>query len=332
MKQSLFIIVTILLFVTLFANSQTRMSRKEYIDAYKEIAIREMHRSGIPASITMAQGCLESENGNSPLARKSNNHFGIKCKSDWNGARTYHHDDKLNECFRVYRTVEESYVDHTDFLVENLRYRHLFQLSHKDYDAWAHGLKKAGYATDPKYAERLIKIIRDEELHRLDEVKPGELPEKNLLADKKENEALEKARGKVQQAFDNLVLDPFERREIKQRNNLDIIYVKAGDTYESIAREMNLKLWEIYLYNDLPRDAPQPKTDDYLYIVRKHYIAPKGNDQHILQPGESMHDVAQHYGMTQNSLYRLNRMKKTDRPIVGDPLYLRKMKPKTSVR
>ncbi len=328
MKQSLFIIITILLFVTLFANSQTRMSRKEYIDTYKNIAIREMHRSGIPASITMAQGCLESENGNSALARKSNNHFGIKCKKDWKGARTYHNDDKLHECFRVYRNVEDSYIDHTDFLMENPRYRHLFNLSHKDYDAWAHGLKKAGYATDRNYAHRLIKIIKDEELHRLDEITPEQLPDQNILAREGKTNRIDEAKNKVQEAFDNITLNPYQQREVLEINGLEAIYTIAGDTYESIAREFNMKLWEIYLYNDLPRDAPQPPVNTFLYLERKNYVAQKENDFHVLKPRETMHDVAQKYGITLNRLYHLNRMKKGEKPVAGNKLYLRKKKPR----
>jgi flagellum-specific peptidoglycan hydrolase FlgJ len=182
MKHILVITISVLLLVTLFANSQTRLSRREYIDLYKDIAIREMHRSGIPASITMAQGCLESDNGNSSLSRKSNNHFGIKCKTGWDGPRVYHNDDALNECFRKYPTVEDSYDDHTNFLMTQPRYAFLFAHKHTDYKSWAYGLKKAGYATDPNYPERLIKIIEEENLHALDKVKPGEIPERPVLA------------------------------------------------------------------------------------------------------------------------------------------------------
>ncbi len=198
------------------------MSRKEYIDTYKEIAIREMHRSGIPASITLAQGCLESSNGNSVLSRKSNNHFGIKCKSDWKGARTYHNDDKLNECFRKYRSVEESYIDHTNFLLENPRYGYLFRISHTDFKAWAKGLKAAGYATDPKYAHRLIKIIEDEDLHMFDNVKLEDLPKHDILAEQgkrynsnEQKNKIEETTEKIKDTFDNLKIDPYKRRELK---------------------------------------------------------------------------------------------------------------------
>lgn len=339
MKQVFFVTVVILLFATLIANSETKMSRREYIDAYKEIAIREMLQSGIPASIIIAQGCLESDNGNSNLASKSNNHFGIKCKSDWKGARVYHNDDELNECFRKYQSVEDSYVDHTNFLIQNPRYAYLFKISHKDYNAWAKGLKAAGYATDPKYAERLIKIIEDEKLFLLDDVTANELPKHDILAEQGKfydpegaKRKLKKKGEKVIESIEDLQIDPYGRREVKHLNGLEIIYVEGGDTYESIAREFNMKEWEIYFYNDLQKGAEQPIANTLLYLQRKHYIAQKGNDKHVVLPKESMWSISQKYGMKLNRLYHLNRMKAEDKPVVGDPLYLRKRKPKSEMK
>ncbi len=140
----------------------------EYLRKYSALAIKEMNRTGIPASITLAQGMLESDYGRSTLARKGNNHFGIKCHSDWRGEKIYHDDNRRGECFRAYRTVEDSYRDHSDFLVNGSRYRELFRLSSTDYRGWAHGLKKAGYATDPKYPALLIRKIEDYGLHTFD--------------------------------------------------------------------------------------------------------------------------------------------------------------------
>lgn len=151
--------------VILLAQSK---SRSQYIEEYHELAIKEMNRVGIPASITLAQGMLESGNGNSTLARKSNNHFGIKCHNDWKGKRVYHDDDRKGECFRKYKTVYQSYIDHSDFLTGKQRYASLFELKTTDYKGWAKGLKKAGYATDPKYAHRLIEIIEENNLDRFD--------------------------------------------------------------------------------------------------------------------------------------------------------------------
>lgn len=142
-----------------FSQSSDRMTRAEYFEAYKDMAIDEMHRSGVPASITLAQGALESGDGNSSLAKRANNHFGIKCHEDWNGKKVYQDDDSKNECFRKYPSVEDSYRDHSDYLKAKSRYDFLFELNITDYKGWAKGLKKAGYATSPSYAESLIRII-----------------------------------------------------------------------------------------------------------------------------------------------------------------------------
>ncbi len=150
------------------AQPVNRLSGEEYIELYSDLAMKEMLRSGVPASITLAQGMLESDNGNSGLARKSNNHFGIKCHNDWTGRKVHHNDDAFHECFRKYKTVYDSYVDHSDFLRNTPRYAFLFDLDITDYKAWAKGLKKAGYATSGTYADRLIRIIEENNLHRYD--------------------------------------------------------------------------------------------------------------------------------------------------------------------
>lgn len=156
-----FIVISIPLF-------SQRISREEYILRYKDVAVRQMNLYGIPASIIMAQACLESDNGNSALARNANNHFGIKCNNGWSGPGYLHDDDKKNECFRKYNSPEESFKDHSEFLKNGQRYRFLFSYSNSDYVSWAHGLKSAGYATNPKYAQLLIKVIEENDLHKLD--------------------------------------------------------------------------------------------------------------------------------------------------------------------
>ena len=154
--------------MALSANAQDRLTRQEYIQKYKALAIEEMEIYGIPASITMAQALLESDDGNGRLAREANNHFGIKCKSSWTGMTISHDDDAKGECFRKYATVEDSYTDHSEFLDKSARYQDLFKLDPLDYKGWAYGLKQAGYATNPAYAELLIKIIEDNQLYHLD--------------------------------------------------------------------------------------------------------------------------------------------------------------------
>lgn len=154
--------------LALSANGQDRLTREEYIQKYKSLAVEEMEVYGIPASITMAQALLESDNGNGRLAREGNNHFGIKCKSTWTGATISHDDDAKGECFRKYPSVEASFNDHSEFLDKSARYQDLFKLDPMDYKGWAYGLKQAGYATNPAYAELLIKIIEDNQLYHLD--------------------------------------------------------------------------------------------------------------------------------------------------------------------
>ncbi len=328
MKQVVVISVLVLLMATLFANSQTRTSRSEYIDAYKALAISEMHRTGIPASIKMAQACLESSNGNSKLSRQSNNHFGIKCRNDWKGARVYHDDDKANECFRKYRTIEESYIDHSSFLTENTRYSGLFQLDRNDYKAWAHGLRSAGYATDPKYATKLINLIESERLYLLDRVTPEELAASYGAVETSGTGSTVSVRERLSQSLGNLQLNPFERREVETFNGLDIIHARADDTYESIAREFDLKLWQVHLYNDLPKDAVQPSLNERIYLQRKRFSAPKENEFHTVRPGESMWSISQQYGIRVNRLFRLNRMSGDEVPAVGEKLYMRSRKPR----
>ena len=328
MKHIAVVVVIVLSFITLFANSQTKLSRREYIETYKLLAIREMHRTGIPASIKMAQACLESSNGNSQLSVNSNNHFGIKCKTDWTGGRVYHDDDEANECFRKYLTVEESYIDHSDFLVKNVRYASLFNYDRTDYVSWAKGLKAAGYATEPAYAERLIKIIEDEQLYLLDKVKPGDMPE--LAYDPNDGKIPNAAdvKKKVMKSFDNFTLNPYDQRPTIEANGLTAIRAMAGDTYESIAREFDLKDWEITTYNDLDKDAIQPEVGALVYLERKRFSAPKGKDKHTVKPGESLWSISQDYGVRLKSLIRKNHLSDDEGVKAGEQLYLRKRKPK----
>ena len=166
----------LLVFVTYCLSGQNT-SRKAYIEKYSQIAVDEMNRTGVPASITLAQGILESGNGQSDLASRSNNHFGIKCHSSWTGAKVYHDDDEKGECFRKYKKVKHSFEDHSDFLVRGARYDFLFELDPKDYKGWAKGLKKAGYATDRKYPKKLIALIERYELYKYDAEVLGKKPE-----------------------------------------------------------------------------------------------------------------------------------------------------------
>jgi len=299
-----------LIFTFSFSSAFAQMSRKEYIEKYQVLAINEMNRSGIPASIKMAQACLESSNGNSELSKKSNNHFGIKCKSTWSGKTVKHDDDEKNECFRKYNSVEESYIDHSDFLKGSPRYSVLFQLSSDDYIGWAHGLKNAGYATARDYAQRLIKIIEENQLYRLDYrvsndqmvVAVPPVNSKNISA--------------------SLSINPYQTRQVTLRNKLKSVVAKTGDSYEIIAQEMGIKAWSLYNFNDQPAGY-QPQNNEVVYIQAKHRKAPKGVLNHKVEPGETMHYISQMYGVKLKPLYKLNRMKIGEQPRTEQIIHLR---------
>jgi len=290
--------------------AQNKISREEYISMYSHIAVNNMKQFGVPASITLAQAMLESDNGNSTLAVKANNHFGIKCHKDWTGATIYHDDDRKGECFRKYKNPEQSFNDHSLFLRGGKRYAFLFDLTPTDYKAWAHGLKKAGYATNPKYAELLIKIIEDNELYRFDQgITVAIKPPKPVVTD-----------------WDNYEIDLYKTRPVFTRNRVKYIVAKDGDTFESLARELDLMPWQLYRYNDLTRDSVI-RPGQELYIQPKRWKADRSNPVHTAEEGETMYKISQMYGVKLKSLYRKNRMKQGDEPEVGQLIYLRKRKP-----
>ncbi|MGE4586579.1 MAG: glycoside hydrolase family 73 protein [Mangrovibacterium sp.] len=307
------VLYTLILFlVSQISFSQRIQSRKKYIETYRELAIIEMQRTGVPASIKLAQACLESNNGNSLLSRKSNNHFGIKCKSNWTGKRTFHDDDSRNECFRAYRSVEESYIDHSNFLAANPRYSKLFRLKITDYKGWARGLKQAGYATNPHYAESLIRIIEENKLYRYDQ-----------LADIGQIGRFSSGRG----SRVNGLVNPFLSQEVVLRNGLKTIVVKAGNSMVNLAKRFGLKTWELYHYNDYPYDYV-PRENEILYLERKTRKTPRGKETHVLESGETMHYVSQVYGIKLNPLLRRNRMDKKEMPPAGTVIYLRHKRPR----
>ena len=294
-----------------FGNGTGKITMDEYINKYKSLAVKEMKRTGIPASITMAQALLESNAGNSTLARKSNNHFGIKCHSDWKGRKVYHNDDRHHECFRSYKTVYDSYIDHSDFLIGKSRYANLFRLKTTDYKGWAHGLKEAGYATDPHYAHRLIKIIEDYQLYRLDREAGNDV---YISEDER-----------VKKGVDDFVINPYKTHEVKLNNNVKYIDVEDGDTFESISEEFDLRNWEIYHYNDIPENA---NINDYkhLYIEPKRKKANKNHEYHIMAEGETLQRISHKYGVKLKSILKYNGLEKGDTVKPGTKIYLRKKK------
>ncbi|HEX2934088.1 MAG TPA: glucosaminidase domain-containing protein [Bacteroidales bacterium] len=310
--KSYFIAILLALSVTAYSQSKSIDVREAYIQRYKDIAIREMKRSGIPASITLGQGMLESDNGKSPLAKSSNNHFGIKCHK-WTGDKVYHDDDAKGECFRKYKNPEESYVDHTDFLMGTQRYGFLFDYKSTDYKNWAKGLKKAGYATHPQYASMLIKVIEDNNLHYFDqELTASQRPVTHYPKNKRKS------------ADPDFTIN-LNARPIYQKNNVDYIVVKSGDTFDKISREMEMLSWELLRYNELTKDSVLHEGQ-ILYTQPKRRKAESGKDTHIVKPGETIYSISQLYAIKSWRLLRLNRLSERDTISPGDVLNLRRRK------
>lgn len=275
---------------------------QSYIDQYKDIAIREMLKHGIPASITLAQGLLESGAGRSELARRGNNHFGIKCHG-WNGRKTYHNDDEANECFRAYDNASQSYEDHSKFLTNGKRYHSLFSLKRTDYKGWARGLKAAGYATNPAYAQNLIDII---ELYKLYEFDKAKDYDKFLVKHSGTNASWKS---------DNLLY------QIKVCNKNYYLIARDGDTFRSIGKEVGISYRKLAKYNERDKKS-KLKAGDIIYLKKKRNKADKffKNKYHTVKAGESMYSIAQKYGIRLKSLYEKNG-KTTDYQIkAGDKL------------
>jgi len=299
-----------------------------YIDTYKDIAVSEMKRTGIPASITLAQGMIESDEGRSSLAREANNHFGIKCHNDWNGGKVYHDDDKRNECFRKYSRPEDSFYDHSDFLRSVPRYSFLFSLPQTDYKGWAHGLKKAGYATNPAYDNMLIKAIEEKNLHYFDAgYNPPVSAQKSQPAVKKTTALQDTGRiiipvSRVDE--NNLVIGRVPR--VMENNKLKYIIVKDGDTKKKIEDEFQLLGWELSRYNDLKNDFTI-SHGQILYLQAKKDKAEEGKEFYTTVEGDTMYLISQRYGIKLKSLYKMNRMQEDTEPSPGSMIWLRSIKP-----
>ena len=310
MKYLIRFLVLIISISPLFSQSGSKLNNEQYIQKYKNISIEEMKRSGIPASITLAQGMLESDNGNSRLARSANNHFGIKCH-DWKGKTIYQDDDAADECFRKYGSAEESFRDHSDFLMSKQRYGFLFNYKSTDYKNWAKGLKKAGYATDRTYAERLIKIIEENNLHYFDqELTASQRPASHYPAARK-------------RSSDPDFAINLASRPIYQTNNVDYVVVKKGDTYFKLCNELEMLSWELFRYNEITKDSVLHEGQK-LYIQPKRRKAAFGTDTHIVKPGETIYSISQLYAIKSKNLLKFNNLAPTDSLKVGQILNLRK--------
>ena len=297
-KKNLVLLV-LFSWTTLFA---TEKDHKKYIEEYKYIAISEMERTGVPASITLAQGILESNAGKSKLARKAKNHFGIKCGSNWRGKTYYLKDDDykkgklVKSCFRVYKDPIDSYQGHSDFLLENQRYQPLFQLDPLNYKKWAKGLKKAGYATSASYDKKLIDLVERYELHRYDRMTSSE----TVVT-------------KVEVLKDFLVV-----------NDVKMALAEDDDTPFIIAQRHKISVDKILKYNEELHGKNQPLAKGTKVFLQKKRNNFRGKQHtHIVKEGETMYDIAQQYGLKLSKLYRKNKMESGMQPAIDEQIRIR---------
>ena len=302
MKSIRFIFLICSLAVSCLSYAQRNAVYQQYIDLYSDMAIDQMRRYKIPASITMAQAILESGAGRSYLATKANNHFGIKVSSGWNGGYVTRDDDRKNERFRKYKNVEDSYEDHSKFLLKD-RYKRLFDLDPLDYKGWARGLKACGYATLPTYANRLIDIIETYELHELDEDRHG-------LKRKKKKKEIE-------------YVAP-QKHIVMLVNGKQCVVARQGDTWESIAKELKVSKRKLLKYNEMMEDYALPAGMNVFLEKKAKKADAKYKDYwHKVKQGESMYGIAQYYGIRLENLYKMNFKDDSYLPIAGDLLKMR---------
>ncbi len=327
MKRSYVIIALICCSFNFPGHTQAKITVEEYISLYKDLAVKEMKNYRIPASITLAQGILESENGNSPLALEANNHFGIKCHKEWTGKTYIHDDDIKDECFRKYAKVEDSYRDHSEFLTTRDRYKSLFDLDITDYKGWAYGLKQAGYATNPRYPEILIRIIEENGLTELDKVGSWQLAvgsQNSKPVTRNPQPVTRNPQPVTQHSELPAVFDIAGRggndRVIFLNNGVRFILAREGDDCYKIAAEFGIYSYQIFNYNDLAwHDNISP--GEKVYLLKKKKTAKY--DFHVVQPGETLYSIAQDYGIRLKALSRLNGRKECDDVTEGEKLKLR---------
>jgi LysM repeat protein len=293
-------------------DSQSDINILKYIDRYKDVAIREMHIYGIPASITLAQGILESGAGQSELARKANNHFGIKCHKEWTGKTYFMDDDAPHECFRVYDDPEDSYRDHSEFLKTRDRYKFLFEMPVTDYASWAQGLKRAGYATNPSYPDLLIRMIQRFGLDRYDD--PGYKPPVAVVAPVADSSV-----SKGTRTFPYFAPGPGGRK-IYINNHVQLVYAMKGDDFQRIAADFDVSPSRLAGYNDLNQNA-NLEDGQVIYLGKKRS---KGEaKRHVVKKGQTLWDISQLYAVRLDKLYKRNNMVRGMEPAAGKVLKLR---------
>src|SRR5450631_4342695 len=287
-----------------------------YINTYKFLAIAEMQRTGVPASIILAQGIHETSAGTSDLVVASNNHFGIKCKTGWTGPVVYHDDDARGECFRSYAAAQDSYRDHSDYLSQTPRYSFLFKLNPEDYESWAYGLKKAGYATNSRYSQILIQLIEDYDLQKYSLIALGKRPEDDNLANENKRESIPGFLDSALQKPAPLTSYPEGSFSI---NEAKVIYAKAGVSLLSLSNQFEIPLARLLDFNDMKQEDVL-NSDQLIFLQRKRKTG--ATAYHIVQRGESIYAICQAEGIRYENILEYNLLKPGEEPATGEKIYL----------
>jgi LysM repeat protein len=312
------------------AAAQVSVNGVLYVNSYKALAISEEQRTGVPAAITLAQGLHESEAGTSELVQRSNNHFGIKCKDDWKGGVIYHDDDARQECFRSYATAAESYRDHSDFLRKGSRYTFLFNLDPTDYEGWAYGLKKAGYATNIRYSQILIKLIRDYHLQQYTLIAIGKMAaseEVVMGGVRLDTAVVGSGVGEARDSADTnaAIAGPevsYPEGEF-QINRTRVVYVQAGVALLSIANQYAIPLGRLLEFNDMKEDVLV--KGQLIFLQRKRR---EGSiEYHVVREGEGMYEIAQAEGVRLQNLLEMNQLERGQEPATGERIFLKRSAP-----
>lgn len=326
MKKLLLIITVLVAFRSQAQKPAASPAIVEYINNFKDLAIAEMQRSGVPASITLAQGILETEAGKSDLVMRSNNHFGIKCKSSWTGDKVYHDDDAKGECFRKYPSAEDSYKDHSDYLAMTPRYQHLFKLDPTDYKAWAHGIRAAGYATNPKYAYILIKYIEQYNLNDYTLIAMGRLADPGIA----ETATSTTASSYLETPTSGPAAEPrlvAEKNDVKyplgefRINDTRVVWAAPGTTLKDLAKKHALTVEWLQEFNDMPATQESLVNGQLVFLQRKRKQGTK--DFRVVTEGDDLYTIAQEEGIRLESLLKYNQLSLEMRPAPGEKLYLK---------
>ena len=317
-------------FIVNTSSAQTSDAVTAYIEKYKSLAIAEMLRTGVPAAITLAQGIHESGAGNSDLVKSSNNHFGIKCKSDWTGETFFHDDDAKGECFRKYDDPADSYKDHSDFLTTKPNYASLFKLDPLNYKSWAYGLKKAGYATNPKYPQILIKLIETYNLQDYSLMALGKLPYTDVAKNENDSKTEQKVvytsnsaksdkETKPSETVNKTSIVKYPTGEFRI-NDTRVVFVSQGTSYLTIAQQFDIPLAKLFEFNEM-KQTELVEGDQLIYLQKKRKTGL--NDYHIVAEGETLNSIAQTEGMRLDYLMAYNNLTFGMQPAAGEKLSLR---------